>query len=261
MNSISKIKQKLYRDTHKDEIKQIKKLYIKSHYDEIKQQRKIYYEAHKDYFKKYNKEYNETHKDEIKQLKKLYIKSHCDEIKQQRKIYYEAHKDDFKQYNKEYSATHKDEIKQFKKNYQKIRRNSDPIFKLICNVRNRISTILQNKSKHTIEYLGCSIEFLFNHIEKQFTNCMSWNNYGKWHIDHIVPLMYNNPTDIQIIDRLHWTNIQPLWKEDNIKKSNNAPTDDELLKRMKFQQEYCDSVFKKWDYKNLLFQLRFYITK
>ena len=50
---------------------------------------------------------------------------------------------------------------------------------------------------------------------------MSWENYGsEWHIDHIVPLKYDNPTLEQTIERLHYTNTQPLWATENISKGN-----------------------------------------
>jgi len=77
-----------------------------------------------------------------------------------------------------------------------------------------------SKSKKSIEYLGCSILAFREHIEKQFVDDMSWENQGAWHIDHRIPIKYNNPTDEQIIERLHYTNCQPLWACDNLKKGN-----------------------------------------
>ena len=49
---------------------------------------------------------------------------------------------------------------------------------------------------------------------------MSWDNHGDWHIDHIIPLKYDNPTLEQTIQRLHYTNTQPLWATENISKGN-----------------------------------------
>ena len=77
-----------------------------------------------------------------------------------------------------------------------------------------------DKEKHSIEYLGCSIQHFKEHIEKQFTEGMTWDNHGEWHIDHIIPLKYENPTIEETIERLHWENTQPLWATDNIAKSN-----------------------------------------
>jgi hypothetical protein len=71
-----------------------------------------------------------------------------------------------------------------------------------------------------MEYLGCTIGEFKEHIEKQFTDGMTWENHGEWHIDHIIPLQYNNPTIEEVIERLHWTNTQPLWATENISKGN-----------------------------------------
>lgn len=88
-------------------------------------------------------------------------------------------------------------------------------------VSNRVHRALKSKkSNHSIEYLGCDIVTFQKHIEDQFTDGMTWNNFGEWQIDHIVPIKFNNPTLQQVIARLHYTNTQPLWKVDNIAKGN-----------------------------------------
>ncbi len=77
-----------------------------------------------------------------------------------------------------------------------------------------------NKEKKSIEYLGCTIEEFKQHIEEQFKEGMSWDNHGEWHIDHITPLKYGNPTLEEVVERLHYTNTQPLWAAENIAKGN-----------------------------------------
>jgi len=73
--------------------------------------------------------------------------------------------------------------------------------------------------------VGYSLDELKLHLESQFTEGMSWENYGKWHIDHIIPL---SSFDIQNYDdksfKKCWSleNLQPLWAEDNLKKSNKV---------------------------------------
>ena len=88
-------------------------------------------------------------------------------------------------------------------------------------VRGRVKSALKhNKELSSFEYLGCDIGLLKEHIEKQFIEGMSWDNYGEWHIDHIVPLKYDNPSLEEVCERLHYTNTQPLWATDNISKGN-----------------------------------------
>lgn len=97
----------------------------------------------------------------------------------------------------------------------------DPTGYLMHNVRGRMNGALRKeKTKCTIDYLGCSIEEFKEHIGAQFEDEMTWENHGEWHIDHIIPLKYQNPTIEEVIDRLHWTNTQPLWAAENCSKKN-----------------------------------------
>jgi hypothetical protein len=100
-------------------------------------------------------------------------------------------------------------------------------------VRSRVYQALKHdKELSSKEYLGCDMETLKKHIEQQFTEGMTWDNYGEWHIDHITPLKYNNPSLEEVIERLHYTNTQPLWAEDNLSKGNRR--DDGVLEEFIF---------------------------
>ena len=101
----------------------------------------------------------------------------------------------------------------------------DPIGHLAKVVQSRVYKALkEHKEYKTMEYVDCSVEELKVHIENQFKEGMSWENYGEWHIDHIVPIKYQAdgkaPTLEEVIQRLHYTNLQPLWASDNISKGN-----------------------------------------
>lgn len=92
-------------------------------------------------------------------------------------------------------------------------------------VRGRVRDALKlDKELSSTEYLCCGIEYFKSHIEDQFDDNMSWDNYGEWHIDHITPIKYKKngkePTLEEVIDRLHYTNTQPLWAEENRSKGN-----------------------------------------
>lgn len=66
------------------------------------------------------------------------------------------------------------------------------------------------KTQNTLEILGYSATELKHHLESLFTDCMSWNNYGEWHIDHIKPLSsFELGTPPSIVNAL--SNLQPLW--------------------------------------------------
>lgn len=89
-------------------------------------------------------------------------------------------------------------------------------------ISSRIYKALKSeKNNKSLEYLGCDILEYKKYIESKFNNEMTWDNYGTfWHIDHVIPIMYNNPTTEQVIERLHYLNTQPLKAEDNISKGN-----------------------------------------
>jgi len=77
------------------------------------------------------------------------------------------------------------------------------------------------KSARTLELLGCSIEHLVKHLESKFQPGMSWENQGEWHVDHIRPLASFDLSDPhQQREACHWTNLQPLWASDNIRKGD-----------------------------------------
>ena len=121
--------------------------------------------------------------------------------------------------------------KWYKKNQKKIqvgqtilrrnKRRNNLQYRLACNLRARLWAAMRNikKNKPTKEFLGCSMEDLKAHLENQFSTGMSWDNYGKWHLDHIKPCCSFDLTDIeQQKVCFHYTNLQPLWAIDNKKK-------------------------------------------
>lgn len=97
--------------------------------------------------------------------------------------------------------------------YWRRRRQMDPLARLKNNVRNRINKGV-HKDVPALEYLGCSWERLRQHLESQFTDGMTWDNYGDWHVDHITPLS-NAITEEHARRLCHYTNLQPLWGTDN----------------------------------------------
>jgi len=111
-------------------------------------------------------------------------------------------------------------------NYTTERKKIDPIFKLIKNTRRRLKRFLDinyiTKRSKTFEIIGCTPQQLKEHIEKQFTDGMSWDLIGEnIHIDHIIPLS-SAKTEEEIYKLCHYTNLQPLWAKDNLKKSNKV---------------------------------------
>jgi hypothetical protein len=103
--------------------------------------------------------------------------------------------------------------------YVKTRESSDVMFKITRRLRSRFGKLLTGKVKNSsaVHDLGCSVEALRDHLEALFDHGMTWANYGQWHLDHVVPLA-SASTDIELKALCAFTNLQPLWANENLKK-------------------------------------------
>lgn len=109
--------------------------------------------------------------------------------------------------------------------WRRQKRATDPTFVIRCNLSTRIYDILKkrrcSKSRSTIQLLGCTIPDLVKHLQEKFIEGMSWENYGKWHVDHIKPCAAFRLSDPEEQRKcFHYLNLQPLWAADNLRKSD-----------------------------------------
>jgi hypothetical protein len=135
--------------------------------------------------------------------------------------YSHSHKNEKAEYDRLYRKLNKEKIRKYKENWTDKNKNS-PAFKIKRNLRRRIHHCIKGqRSAHTMDLLGCEIEQFLKHLESKFMNGMSWENYGSyWHVDHIKPCCsfnLENLDDQRIC--FHYTNMQPLLAEENLKKS------------------------------------------
>lgn len=125
--------------------------------------------------------------------------------------------------DKVYRKTNWENISIKKKIIHNNRVKTDILYKLKTRCRCRITLFFRNhkivKNKKFHELLGCSIETLKSHLSSKFKEGMNWDNYGKWHMDHIIPLS-SAKTEEEVYKLCHYTNLQPLWAADNLKKGN-----------------------------------------
>ena len=108
--------------------------------------------------------------------------------------------------------------------YNKKRREADPAYRATCMVYNALNRMLQGQDiskTNILKNIGYTPADLRRHIESLFQPGMTWENHGKWHLDHIKPLSLFDCTDLeQVYAANQLDNLQPLWALDNIKKSN-----------------------------------------
>ena len=111
--------------------------------------------------------------------------------------------------------------------YIRKRNLNDEAFRLLGNMRSRLRIAMRDQGTMKVEtslrLFGCSADELKAHIESQFTDGMSWENYGihGWHVDHIKPCSsFDFSLDSEQRECFHYSNLHPLWAEDNLRKSN-----------------------------------------
>ena len=185
-----------------------------------KENDKLYREANKDKLNSYNRKYDSLDKDKKREY---YLENRENILEKRKKNYNTNNNRDLKiKYQQEYQQKNKE-----KRNlYLSERRNNDPLFKLITNVRNLIYNSFYyngySKNSKTEELLGCSFEELKEYLESKFEPWMNWDNRGLysgefnygWDIDHVIPLSSVNKED-EIIKLNHYTNLQPLCSKIN----------------------------------------------
>jgi len=189
----SKIYRKKWRDKHKDEIKNYNKFYASEH----KEQRKEYIE--KNYYR--DKEKNKIYH-------KAYYNKNKDKLIAQNKVS-----------SKIWRKNNKDKVNSIQNKCIIKRRKSDINFRILCNLRTRIWKAIKGytKSLPTMMLIGCEIDYLLFHLQSQFTEEMNWDNYGKWEVDHIRPCSsFDLSKPEEQLKCFNYTNLQPLWKKDNL---------------------------------------------
>jgi len=161
-------------------------------------------------------DYNKD-KARVSELRKLHYNNNKEQTLKNCHDWYINNKDRKSKQEKEYRSNNKDKIN---KRYNEKMKNN-PIFKLARLVRSRLRSALKNnyKSGSAVRDLGCSIKDLKIHLEQQFQEGMNWDNHGKWHIDHIKPLVSFDLTKREeLLEACNYTNLQPLWAKDNLSK-------------------------------------------
>jgi hypothetical protein len=167
----------------------------------------------------YQKKYYLQNKVEILQrISKDYLEKRDDKLEYQ-KLYYQNHLEVKLNYAKTYRENNRDN----RNRYENQRKKIDVIYKLKHLVRNRIGKFIKlkkiNKNNSTFVIVGCTPQELKIHLEEKFTQGMSWDNQGRWHIDHKIPLS-SAKNEEELYKLCHFTNLQPMWATENIKKGN-----------------------------------------
>ena len=241
-------------EKNKETIKEKKKEYRMKNSQKTKEYQKHYQKKYRltPKYKKWREEYLLKNKEKISKQSAERSKKYSQDpvIKERRRQYSEEYYKEKKldpeyvlkrrDYDRQYRLKNREKLlennrkwwksekgKEWSRNYQNEQFKTNVQFKLRMLIRGRINSFLKKKNiekiDSTFNNLGCTIEELKIHIENQFVEGMTWDNWKKdgWHIDHIRPLNSFDLTDpTQFKEAIHYTNLQPLWWRDNIQKGD-----------------------------------------
>lgn len=201
---LSKLKK--YRDSNKQKVSDTKKASRLKKIDEyLGKARQRYYD----------------NREQILKADKEKRKANLEQYKKKERATYTRHAEKKSAYQRAFYQRNKERLSKYKAEYDRKRYKTDALFALARTVRRRMSLAIQRagyiKSQKTEEMLGCTLSYMKDHLEKQFTSGMNWENRGKWHVDHIIPLS-SAKTEDELIGLCHFTNLRPLWAEENLKK-------------------------------------------
>jgi hypothetical protein len=197
-------KSKLYNDVHREQVLANKKAYSLAHKEERAAQ--------------WPEKYLKTKPQVMARYEKN--RKHINEVK---KVYRESNKERLSLDFKRWAAENREEYLARRRVKKAIRMETNPKDRLNASIAERVrASLVSGKGGRTWESLvGYSLEKLKKHIEKQFSPGMTWDNYGKWHVDHRIPIKAFNFTSSDDLDfKRCWDlkNLQPLWSYDNISK-------------------------------------------
>jgi hypothetical protein len=201
---------KKWRKKNPEKVKTIMKEYRKRNYAKVREREKKY--------KLENRE---------KLLEKAKIRYHSDPLINKKNLERKRNDPLSQQKQKARRLKNLEKYRKREKEYVMLKRKTDINFRISHSLRSRFNSALKRKNKtdrkkwtSVINLLGCSIDDFKLKLSKKFKKGMNWNNYGEWHIDHINAVAnYDLTKKENQIKAFHYSNLQPLWAEENFKKN------------------------------------------
>ena len=168
----------------------------------------------------YQREYRKNNLEKVAASQREYLKNNLEKVAAYQREYYKNNREEVAASQREYRKNNLEKSAAYQREYYK----NNPKNRIRKNISEGIRRSLKSgKNGHSWEDLvGYTTADLKKHLEKKFKKGMSWENYGEWHIDHIVPVSAFNFTKPEHDDfKRCWalSNLQPLWAGENCSKS------------------------------------------
>ncbi len=205
----------------------------------MRERTKKYHAANPEINKKSYKRRMKENPEKIKATRKKWIKKNIKKIKANRREYEKKNREKINLTVKKWRHKNREKVNERARQWSKDPKNrakintrynkrvkSDVIFRIRRNLKVRIYEFIKLKKGRKYgtmkQLLGCDWQFFKSYIENKFQPGMTWDNYGKWHIDHIKPISkFDLSLKSEQYKSCHHTNLQPLWALDNIRKQDN----------------------------------------
>ena len=214
---------KKYRQKNKEAIAEYKKKYDQKNKERKAEYKKEWYQKNKEAIAKYAREWYQKNKEHMKEASAEYYQKNKERIAEYNK-----------EYNKEYRQNNKEAIAEYNKEYRENKYSTNLDYKFRILLRNALYKNLKryliketnpefSYTETSSSLLGCTVEELKTYIENQFEDGMTWENWRHdgWHLDHIIPCSSFDLTKKKEQKKcFHYTNLQPLWAEDNLSKGS-----------------------------------------
>jgi len=213
------------RDGVKNACKDCVRIYGNAYAESNRERQKEYRRANKEKIAQYAQEYYQVNREEKLLKQKKYREANIETVTARQKVHYIKNREKVLGRSAEWRKQNAEYLKLWHRNYKQNQYKNNPNYRLTQCIRTRIRSVLKNiiKIDSTVELVGCTIEELWTHLENQFTEGMTRENHGEWHIDHRIPCAafdLNDEEQQKIC--FHYTNLQPLWARDNLSKGSRA---------------------------------------
>jgi hypothetical protein len=144
--------------------------------------------------------------------------------------YRAANPERVKAWHERYRKNNIDRFRQSQRDYKRKRYHADPEYRLVMQLRSRLSKVIGRGASAAVAKCGCPPRELMQKLESLFAEGMSWDKRSDWHIDHIYPLSAIEPRNpLHVLAVNNWRNLRPAWAADNRAKSGDVTPEAQVL--------------------------------
>ena len=203
-----------YRLKNSDKLRKRDAEYRRKNAEKLRKRSAEYRLKNPDKVRKRQAEYRRKNADKVRKWQAEYRRKNADKLLKQEAEYRRKNPDKLRKWSAEYRLKNADKVRKRDAEYRK-----KPEVRIVDIQRDRLKSIVKSTSVSRHEMTGCTPSQLRQHIESQFAKGMTWQNQGRWHLDHIMPCSafdLTNPEQVKVC--FNWQNLRPIWAKKNLRK-------------------------------------------